>query len=305
MFSSLENPPAGKDIFLWTDYIELLAITHPDRCYSKGDLSGLARRVLTSTRRNIKYEELWRDIINFAETRRQEFEDFYPFSVSHDQDTISFNFSRTAEHHAYVGLLIASSLRLVETGMSEITRQFEEASLAIFRKLQPEGAEIRATGAGAGAPDYRGTLFQKMQKIAGDLRCTANFKPADYDEHDTGDGGIDLIAWHPMDDERDGMPISFAQCGCSKSDWTFKHVEAHPVKHKRQLPVMHLWSTYYFMPLDLRRPDGDFAKKSDIGEAIIVDRLRILRLAKRYQALPHFPAMGYVNAATAFINPDS
>ncbi len=305
MFTSLETPPNGKDIFLWTDYIELLAITHPDRCYSKGDLSGLARRVLTATKRDIKYEELWRDVINFCIARKNAYADFYPFSISADQDTLTFDFNKSAEHHAYVGLLIASSLRLISKGMNDITRQFEEASLAIFRHLQPQGAQIRATGAGGGVHAvYKGTLYEKMRAIANDLRCTPNFLPADYEDKDTGDGGIDLIAWHPMADTRDGMPISFAQCGCSKSDWTFKHVEAHPIKHKRQLPVMHPWATYYFMPLDFRRPDGDFAKKSDIGEAIIVDRLRILRLAKEYKALQDFPKMDYVNAATAFTNPD-
>ncbi|MBD9407275.1 hypothetical protein IB236_18180 [Acidovorax sp. ACV02] len=307
MFTSLENPPDGKDIFLWTDYIEILALTHPDRCYCKGDLSGLARRLLTSTRRNIDYEQLWRDVINFSSTRRVAFGEFYPFEISDDQDTLSFKFNATPEHHAYVGLLIASSLRLVSKEiLHRIARQFEEASLEVFKGLQPVGAEVRATWAGAGAGAvYQGKLYEKMLAIANDLRCTPNFKVEDFDERDTGDGGIDLIAWHPMSDERDGMPISFAQCGCSKADWTFKQIEAHPAKHIRHLPVMHPWATYYFMPLDLRRSDGDFAKKSDIGQAIIVDRLRILRLAKQFNSLKDFPAMPYVTDATQYVNPDN
>ena len=302
----MEIPPSSSDIFLWTDYIELLAITHPDRCYSKGDLSGLARRIKSSTKRVINYEERWRDIINFAGTRHEAFAEFYPFNISADQDTVSFDFKKSPEHQSYVGLLIASSLRRVAVGMSDITLQFEEASLEVFKSLQPIGAEVHATWAGAGADaKYQGNLYKKMQAIAADLRCKQNFEVADFNERDTGDGGIDLIAWHPMEDIREGMPISFAQCGCSKSDWTFKHVEAHPIKHRRQLPVMHPWAAYYFMPLDLRRSDGDFAKKSDIGEAIIVDRLRILRLARKYDALKNFPAMGYVNTATGFTNPNS
>lgn len=306
MFSSLENPPESNDIFLWADYIELLSITHPDRCYSKGDLSGLARRLESTTKRNIKYEEKWRDLINFCNMRTVAFDDFYPFEISADQDTISFVFDRTPEHHAYVGLLIASSLRLVQTGIQDIGNQFEEASLEVFKALQPVGSEVRATWAGGGATAvYTGTLFEKMQKIAADLRCSANFKQDDYNARDRGDGGIDLIAWHPMEDKRDAIPIAFAQCGCSKSDWTFKQLEAHPAKHRMRLPVMHPWTTYYFMPLDLRKADGDFAKKSDIGEAVIVDRLRILKLAKRLNALGNFPAMRYVNTATAFVNPNS
>lgn len=305
MFSSLENPPKSGDVFLWADFIEILAITHPDKCYSKGDFSGLARRLRTSGR-SIRYEEQWRDIINFCNVRVSSFGDFYPFEVSQDQDTLSFTFNKSAEHHSYIGLLIASSLRLVDGGIQDIGNQFEEASLQVFKALQPVGSEIRATWAGGGAEvTYKGTLYEKMQKIAADIRCTANFKPEDYHERDRGDGGLDLIAWHPMEDKRDAIPISFAQCGCSTSDWTFKQLEAHPAKHRTRLPVTHPWATYYFMPLDLRRPDGDFAKKSDIGEAVIVDRLRILKLAKKLDALKNFPAMSYVDTATAYINPNS
>lgn len=305
MFSSLENPPSSGDVFLWADYVELLAITHPDKCYSKGDFSSLARRLKISER-NIKYEEQWRDIINFCIFRANSFGDFYPFEVSADKDTLSFIFNKSPEHHAYVGLLIASSLRLVDKGRQEIGNQFEEASLQVFMALQPVGSEVRATWASGGATvAYKGTLFEKMKQIASDIRCSANFKQEDYHDRDRGDGGLDLIAWHPMEDARDAIPISFAQCGCSKSDWTFKQLEAHPAKHRMRLPVMHPWSTYYFMPLDLRKADGDFAKKSDIGEAVIVDRLRILKLAKKLDALKNFPAMSYVDVATAYINPNS
>lgn len=304
MFSSLENPPKSNDTFLWADYIEVLAITHPDKCFSKGDLSGLSRRLAT-TDRKINYEERWRDFVNFVNTRVVSYGDFYPFEISQDQDTITFNFNGSPEQHAYVGLLIASSLRLVETGVQVIGNQFEEASLEVFKALQPAGAEVRATWAGGGTTvTYTGTLFEKMQQIARDIRCTANFEEDDYHPRDRGDGGIDLIAWHPMEDSRGAIPISFAQCGCSTTDWTFKQLEAHPAKHIARLPVTHPWAAYYFMPLDLRKVNGDFAKKSDIGQAIIVDRLRILKLAKKHNALQKFPAMHYVNQATAYTNPN-
>lgn len=304
MFSSLENPPKTNDTFLWADFIEILAITHPDKCYSKGDLSGLSRR-LEIAGRKINYEERWRDFVNFAGTRIVSYGEFYPFEISDDKDTISFNFDGSAEQHAYLGLLIASSLRLIDAGVQTIGNQFEEASLEVFKALQPVGSEVRATWASGGATvTYKGTLFEKMQQIAKDIRCNPNFEEDNYHPRDRGDGGIDLIAWHPMEDSRSSIPISFAQCGCSTSDWTFKQLEAHPSKHRSRLPVVHPWATYYFMPLDLRNPKGDFAKKSDIGEAIIVDRLRVLKLAKKHNALQKFPAMQYVNQATAYTNPN-
>lgn len=326
MFSSLENPPDSRDLFLWTDYIEILAITHIDKCYSKGDLSSLSRRISTLKNKNDKqadrlensYESLWADIINFAEIRKHSFGKSYPFSISDDKDTLSFTCKTLNDsNRAYIGLLLASSLRLIEDGRNHITSEFELAAFEIFKFLQPSGSQVWATGASntitssaddGSAPNNAQKdskkLFDKMKRIAAQIRCEPNFKESDYNEKDVGDGGIDLIAWHPMGDDREGIPISFAQCGCSKSDWVFKQAEAHPSMHRRQLPVMHPWATYYFLPLDLRNPDGDYAKKSDIGEAIFVDRLRIIRLASQYKLLRKFPKMEYVKKALEYTNPN-
>jgi hypothetical protein len=187
-----------------------------------------------------------------------------------------------------------------ETRRGELARYFEQTCLAVFERLMPEGAEVRATWAHGGteAP-YTGSLFEKMRQIANDLRCTANFKERDFKANDSGDGGIDLISWHSMADDRPGMPIAFAQCGCSKSDWRFKHLEASPAKHYGHLPTMHPWATYYFLPIDLRHADGGWAYESDIGNAIIVDRLRLVRLASQYglhAALPGLPLLDDVRA---------
>lgn len=302
MLENLDTPPKGNDSFIWTDFVELRAILHPDKCFSRGDLSGIEKRLRDMDKRGFNSEERWREIVNFAGNRQLEFKQLYPFNTSSDQDTINFDFDGSLPHVAYVGLLIASCMRnIARNRQAEIARAFEETSFEIFSSLMPVGSELRATWANGGkAATYKGTLFQKMQAIANDLRCIANFKEQDFNKRDTGDGGIDLIAWHPMTDERAGMPIAFAQCGCSKDDWEFKQLEASPAKHGTHFPVMHPWSTYYFLPIDLRSTEGDWAHKSDIGQAIIVDRLRLLRLAEKndlFQALPEFP---YVKEALAF-----
>lgn len=60
---------------------------------------------------------------------------------------------------------------------------------------------------------------------------------------------------------------------------------------------MHPWANYYFMPLDFRRSDGDWANKSDLGQAIIVDRLRLLRLAEQYGLYTKLPDMSFIDEA--------
>lgn len=302
MLEKLDVPPSGSDSFIWTDYAELRALIHPDNCFSRGDLSSTERRS-RDLGRGFRTEVRWREIADFAGMRKFEFQTNYPFEVSEDEDTLNFVFDGSIGQQTYIALLVASCMRnIVDNRKYEVARVFEKTCFQIFTKLMPLGSEIRATWANGGAEaPYVGTLFQKMQAIATDLRCTPNFNQRDFKVNDTGDGGIDLIAWHPMADEREGLPIAFAQCGCSRDDWRFKQLEASPMKHRRHLPAMHLWSTYYFLPLDLRESDGDWAYKSDIGEAIIVDRLRLLRLLKQYDIYGQLPAMPYVQEVLDFI----
>lgn len=303
MLESLETPPDSSDPLFWADFAELRALIHPDRCFSRGDLDGLERRGRDTGRRyEASIETRWRDLINFAGVRAIEFGVSYPFKVSEDEDTLELSYDSSPEQTIYLRLLLASLMRhMPKARYNELARHFEQTCFAVFSKLMPEGAEVRATWAHGGeeAP-YTGTLFEKMRQIASDLRCTANFKERDFKPNDTGDGGIDLISWHSMTDERPGMPIAFAQCGCSKSDWRFKQLEASPGKHYERLPVMHQWATYYFLPVDLRHPDGSWAYRSDIGQAIIVDRLRLVRLASQYQLHDSFPNLGLLDEVRAF-----
>lgn len=323
MLEALETSPGSADPFFWTDFAELRALIHPDRCFTRGDLEGVEQRAKDivgikksitgdvdggeesgkslSNRQKAQVEAKWRDLINFAGVRVSEFGGSYPFAVSSDGDTLELSYNKSAEQTTYLQLLLASLMRHVPNHRrAELARHFEETCFAVFSKLMPEGSQVRATWANGGdeAP-YAGTLYEKMKLISADLRCTPNFKERDFKPNDRGDGGIDLISWHPMTDEREGIPISFGQCGCSKDEWRFKQLEASPAKHYRHLPTMHPWLTYYFLPLDLRESDGSWACASDIGQAIIVDRMRLLRLASKYKlhsTLPALPLLDDVRA---------
>ncbi len=320
---SLEMLPKDSDSFLWTDFVELRALIHPDHCFSRGDLAAISTRwidihdledsnedfVETNSihtrrkKRGLDVRKRWREIANFAIMRQAEFLDFYPFRLSDDEDTLLYELDKISHaKYLYLGLLIASCMRHIPRNrQGEVAKLFEQTCFVIFSCLMPTGSEIRATWANGGPEaTYKGTLYEKMQEIAKDIRCTANFEPRDFKENDRGDGGIDLIAWHPMADNRESIPIAFAQCGCSKDDWNFKQLEASYSKHSTNLPVRHPWATYYFLPLDLRWPDGDWAYKSDIGQAIIVDRLRLLRLASQYKIHDQLPVMPFIDEIRAF-----
>lgn len=297
MLINLDSPPAGTDCYHWADFVELRAFIHPDGCFSKSDLYGVQRRV-TNSNRSFKAEERWGDALGFIANRRHVFSRAYAFKPSDNGAYLELvEDPLTPEQYLYLSLLFASSLRFIQQKeWPKITRLFEEISYAVFAPLMPKNSEVRKTWAGGGlAAPYTGTLYQKMCAIARDIRCNANISERDFAGNDRGDGGIDMIAWHGMADDREGIPVAFAQCGCSTEDWTHKHLEPSPAKLFRQLPLMHRWATYYFLPVDLRWADGDWAYKNDLGEAIFVDRLRILNLVKEFGVVDTLPKLDFVS----------
>jgi hypothetical protein len=300
MFANLESPPDVSDEYSWADFLELRSLIHPDKCFTRGELSSLITRTKSTGKSAKDPNEIWSDVKGFIRSRRAEFGHSYPFNLSQDEDTIELVDSALTEAQLfYLTLLICSSMAYLPS-KANIARVFEECCLIIFKHLMPKGSEVHAAWASGGSKGrYRGNLPQKYEAIAKDIRATATFKARDFKTGDHGDGGIDIVAWHPMGDLRDSIPSALAQCGCSREDWRRKHLEASPSKLRAKLNPHHPWANYYFMPIDLRWADGDWANKSDFGDAIMVDRLRLLRLADQFKVIKKLPIGQHVITAHA------
>lgn len=299
MLIELDNAPPDANPLYWTDFVELRAMIHPDRRYSRGDLKAVMNRASSGQRRNNgpqssnAQDSRWADIITFSKTRSSQFGNYYPFDISADGDTLFLQDNLNDSQEAYLGLLLCSSMRHIpKLRRNEVARYFEEVSFELFKTLLPQGSEIHPSWAGGGQQArYTGTHFNKLLNICKDIRSKSTFTAADFDATDTGDGGLDIVAWHPMGDQREGIPIAMAQSGCSKTDWKHKQLEAHFTAYTNMMSIMHPWSTFYFMPFDFRRADGDWAYKSDLSGAIIVDRLRLLNLGNQYSSLTNWPEL--------------
>lgn len=329
MITNLESMPSNEP-YLWADYIEILAMVNPDRSYSRGDLYSTLQAqpeaILAEAEENEDEPEeeeeayiaprrrtprsisrtyvdrKWSLAVSFIRQRIDLFSDSYPFTLSDDQDTLELRSESDAPFNnlerLYLALLICANIKYVSLGRRHIiTRSFELISLPVFESLMPSGSIIKACWAAGGAQaPYTGTLFNKFQGIARDIRCTPNFKARDFSKGNSGDGGIDIVAWHPMGDSRDAIPISFVQCGCSQEEWEAKQLEASPAMLYSKFPVAHRWATYYFLPQDLRWSDGEWAHKSKLGDAIFVDRLRLINISRNLNEVDHNPNIAYLDA---------
>ena len=149
------------------------------------------------------------------------------------------------------------------------------------------GWEVHRFGA-KGVSRYEGLLYDKLVALCKDLRGKLHLEAKDFKANDRGDGGLDLVAWHPMaGDKRDGLPVALAQCGCTSDGdgWSKKSLEAAPAKLRPHIHLLHPWSTYYFMPHDLTEATGaqiDWQRKANLTETIVIDRSRLIGLAKLY-----------------------
>jgi hypothetical protein len=155
----------------------------------------------------------------------------------------------------------------------------------IFSCLMPAGWEVHRFGA-KGATRYTGHLFTRLSKLASDLRGRLEVQKHHYKAKNAGDGGLDIVAWHPLGgDSRVGIPIALAQCGCTAEEWTLKSLEASPSVLGGNLKTHADWSTYYFMPQDLvdgRGPVQDWQRRPSLTRCIVIDRMRLIRLADAY-----------------------
>lgn len=331
VLKNLASPPkAGRhELYRWSDYIELRCLTHRDQRFSRDALvESIAEHVDTSldgslnedyeddateqvaasseedtATTNDRHEEHAAFCFKHLRWRSQAFSECWPFTLDEHAFEIRVKPDLSEIQRFYLSLLLSASLSYVpKKRWRGLTGLFEQASTEIMRNLMPRGAEVHPFGA-AETTRYTGHLFERLTQLAKDIRGSLDLKKQHFAKHDSGDGGLDLVAWHGLGDARKGIPVAFAQCGCTATGWPNKTLEASPFRLAGHLKTLHEWATYYFMPLDLSteiEEEMDWQMFSDFSRAIVIDRLRFVRLTTEY-AIPSgaITAHSYVDEACA------
>ncbi len=328
IFKNITEPPkAGRhELYHWCDYIELRCLSHTDHRFSRDALSEAIDEQIANTTDSLSDDEFDDDENDDTTTeealskpdlneqhaancfkhlrwRAKAFSTDWPFEIDEHALEIKLKSTLNDMQRFYLSLLISSSLRYCpKKRWRALTGLFERASLEIFKKLMPDGASVHAFGA-AESTRYTGHLFDRLTKLTQDVRGQLDLEKHNFSKRDTGDAGLDLVAWHDLCDERKGIPIAFAQCGCTENGWPDKMLQASPAHLAGHLNTMHEWATYYFMPLDLSiEHEGrmDWHKRSDFSRAIVIDRLRFIRLASLYSlSAPDITATSEIHEAAS------
>ena len=326
LFISLDVLPRHSYPFLWADYVELLCLCSKNGIVAKGNLqaqqqeaedlqtdagedeqnameddSSIADVDVDRSDGEILDDRVarrWDDIKKRLQARFSSFPG-WPFELDGEVLRTKFD-AENAEQRLYVSLLIASSLRLCHDERSpEVTSAFEEISYYWLRKSVTELWRVRPFGAHQTLPDaYIGTLRAKLEALAEDINGTLVKPATDYDPRNTGDGGIDLVAWQDMGDKRGNMPVIFGQCACSPTDWESKQLDVTPASTEAHIFTQHPGAAYCFVPHDLSMNDKSWERSAHVKRTVIVDRRRLLNLFSVLKASDQLPNWPFVLEAT-------
>jgi hypothetical protein len=300
LFKNLDTVPHHSYDFLWADYVELLCLCSKNACVSSGNLHALMQESRDTQEEDeescspeLEPEELddqiarrWDDIHRRLQARSVSWPE-WPFHLERAVLTSTFDNNKPM-HRLYVALLIASSLRLCEKKRcNEVTSAFEEISYDWLKSSLSNHWEVRPFGAHQTLPNaYEGTLREKFERLAKDIQATP-IKPSDaYDARDTGDGGIDLVAWMRTGDRRGNIPVIFGQCACSPTDWESKQLSVSGPSVEAHIAPQHPGAAYCFVPHDLQLDNTKWRRGSHVLRTVLVDRARILHLFRQNSEIP-------------------
>jgi hypothetical protein len=265
------DKPRDSDIHSLADFAEILCLVTIDRICSRESIRDQIRDVGDS---RVDDDEL-EDCFNHLTWRQNAFGEHYPFEISAAERTLRANEELTQQQKLYTLLLLCSNLPYFERGSyAQLTNAFERVSLATMQKIFPATATSRAFGKVEGT--YTGTKWERMNQLAKDIvgygACDANT----FRRNDSGDGGVDIVAWLSLDNyEASNKPSALAQCACSREDWPAKQTEISVARLGRCINATTPWMELLFIPHSFRNNHGRWAVPGEIGMQILIDRLRI------------------------------
>ncbi|RZJ91423.1 MAG: hypothetical protein EOO20_05050 [Chryseobacterium sp.] len=304
--SNLQSSPnhAKYKNYHWADYLELVCLVNVDGEVSKSDF---VRRLSPnqndlregdiddidemedlenedghlSTERSTKSDK-WKvqldDWFLLLEHRQIIYGDYYPFKL--DNDTILLKDNFTSEQLCYFYLLFSSNLNLFEDSDSlKLSANFESLCLNVLKNILPSNAEVHLFGKSpVNGGIFTGKVWDKLELLSKKLNEDMNPKinKSAYPHQNTGDDGIDTVAWVPTGDDLPSKMVYFGQCTCSADGWVLKQHSSSYSSISNKMSLMTFTNNILFIPFCYRSNTGMWFNTGDIAKTLMVDRKRLL-----------------------------
>lgn len=292
--SELNLLPRETAAYVWADYVEILCLVSEDRLFTRDDLLD-AMRDMRDMNVDADAEEDWDSHVTRAEANdreRQKLDDYfahlavrcqvfgaaYPFSLSENADYLTVNDPPSPLQELYIFLLLCSNLRHLQEHIQTLTKCFELLSRDVLEAILPPGSAAHLFGAKHDGR-FAGSFWDKLTNLAADLRESVSIN-REVVRGKNGDGGLDLVGWISMGDDAKGFPIVFGQCACSKEEWPRKQHELDFDTWRKRLTLEVRPYNMLFVPFYLRTTSAMWERAFEIGNTVVVDRLRILHFLR-------------------------
>ena len=266
------DKPRDGDTHTIADFAELLCLITVDRVCTRETIIDQARDVGEHTVTDLVLDDCFSQLA----WRVNAYGAHYPFQLDERGRVLSANATLSEPQKLYALLLVCANLPFVTLRDGTLTAAFERIALLALKASWPTNAVTRAFG--KTETEYVGTKWERINKLAEDIGGTGLSTEKSFRTGDSGDGGIDLIAWLDLDThEKRNIPSALAQCACSRSNWPTKQSEISEDRINGLIHSSHRWNQIMFIPQSFRDSRGKWAVPGDVARVILFDRLRIIR----------------------------
>lgn len=289
MFDLSKTPKKQKEDFAYADFIELHCLAHPDKVATPTDIAGIINESrdinddadLTNNQdvieNNDNLERVISEKFSHFDSRLCLFGELYPFIYSDNELKLKDNL--TIKHKIYIYLLLCSNLRNINnlSFRQTLASTFESFSAHSIENLFKDNAEVHVFGAQNQALGR--TASQRMQWLATTLNTTVVADEHEFTGNIAGEKGLDIVAWFNFVDNKTNRPIFLIQCYCGKDDISKKCYQVAPSRWEKIIKFSNTICPVLCIPQVYRRENGDFFSEIEIGNTLIIDRLRLIQYA--------------------------
>lgn len=284
MFKNLDQTPNESDFNLHyhADFIELLALTENENGISVDVVGSLYQK-----------PQIVDDCFILLDARVENYGEKYPFILDR-HNRLSLKEELTDVHKLYIFLLLCATTEKLENTqhITSLRTDFEAFCYCAMSQYLPAHASCFLFGKSPNLQTqrYQGHIADKFTQLASDLKTMVLFDNTMFASNDTGDGGIDIVAWLPFtgDSELEHITFYAAQCATGRN-WLEKQDEPIRIKNFIRTPKATL--VCLFIPFDGRNVDGSFNHKKNIVVPVLFDRLRLLNLFSQFDFMNNLQAM--------------
>jgi hypothetical protein len=234
------------------------------------------------------------DVFKQFSYRRGALDEIYPYSFQ--SSLIASKASIDQAGYVYLFCLLCSRLKSF-SGIKGFTqrcaRAFTELSKSILAYTLNESADVFVFD--AGSEDRRVFFHTDLRKALPLLAEKLNARPESdviNQQSSSGDGGIDLVAIHKLNDSAKGVLSYFAQCAAQQDGWPKKTLESR--LSQAFFKMAHPPSNLLFTPVMYRSTTGQWINDLYSQECVIIDRLRLLKIFQRIPTSSSFPIFSEV-----------